>query len=109
MGTRYSNNTVSLSAATTDENGTSVDISHTDTVAAYIEVSGSPTTVDVTVQISNDGSTFFEVDARTLTSDLDYYVPLNNVIGQEVRVITGTQTGGSVTATIYGNSFRGLR
>lgn len=105
INTRYLSEKVSLSAVTEDTNGTAIDISHVDMVTAYVDVASSPTTVDVTVQIKR-GSTWYNVDTRTLEANSSYYVPFPNTVGSQARVITASQTGGAVTATIVLSSKR---
>jgi len=106
MATSYPNSTTSLTAATTATNGDAVSVARTEVITAYISITGGPTTVDVTVEISRDGTNYSVYQTDTKTANEEYVINLGRISANTVRINTSTQTGGTVTGVINGSSTR---
>lgn len=106
MTTKYSNSLASLSAVTTATTGTEVDVTNADKFSVFVTAADTGTiSVVVTIEVKN-GSTWYQLDQRTLSAAGSYVVASDGVHAQGVRVVTSSHTDATVSADVRVASVR---
>lgn len=92
---------VLLDAVTTDTTSDTYDTRKFSENDVYVSVSGNTGAVTVTIQASDDGTNWVDIDAKTYTA-----TNLNDIFRYDafsyLRVKTSTQSNSTVTAAVVG-------
>jgi len=97
-------NTTNLDAVTEATNGSAIDTRWYKDKSVFINVSVNTGAVTVTIQASHDGTTWFELAAKTYTATTGTDIYSYTSYFPFMRTITSTQSNSTVTTTITGRS-----
>ena len=103
MASRY-NNTITLNAVTAATDGSTISTANYEEITFFNEVSVNTGAVTITIEASPDGSTWYELDAKTYTAVTGKDVYSYNASFPFVRATTTTQSTSTVTVTFVGSS-----
>lgn len=100
---------LSLDASSIDANGTPIQMAASESATIYLDytLGGISPSTTLTVQVSPDGTNYYEIDSVTKTATGKHAVNFNNVNAEYVRVVqSGTAATVSTTASVVLGSNR---
>lgn len=97
-------NTTNLDGVTEATNGATIDMRWYSKSSVFINCSVNTGAVTVTIQASHDGTTWFELQAKTYSAATGTDIYSYASYFPYMRTITSTQSNSTVTTTITGRS-----